>query len=145
VRTYHSDTFDDFGISDWTFHVEDGVGRPSFRLLPALRLLHIPLRPAPNHDLRLWEDSLLGLAEIVSAENEAKVRDSITTLCEQVICRSDLKIPLVQSQILIAQDGVEKDGDEGRLLVLCMVKALWEEERQVAELVQRAVVDGVEF
>jgi hypothetical protein len=139
------DTFDDLGIRDWTFHVEDGVGRPSFRLLPALRLLHIPLKPTPNRDLELWENSLLGLVEIVSAENEAKARDSIIALCKQVIRRGDLKIPLVQSQISIAQGAAEKDGGGGRLQVLCMVKALWEEERQVAELVQNAVVDGVEF
>ncbi|KAG8682719.1 hypothetical protein FRC08_014766, partial [Ceratobasidium sp. 394] len=129
---------------DWTLHVEGGAGRPSFRLFPALRLFHIPTEPSPNRELELWEDTLLGLVEVVSPENESKVRDSMTALCRTIMRRALLNIPLVQSRISAAEGGA-RDGDEGYLQVLRMAKTLWEEEYRVAELVEKSIVDGVQF
>ncbi|KAG9128163.1 hypothetical protein FRC07_003992 [Ceratobasidium sp. 392] len=136
--------FNHSNCRDWTLHVEDGVGRPSFRLLPTLRLFHVSLEPTPNRDLEFWENTLLGLADIVSAENESKVRDSIMALCRQIIGRSVVKVPLVQSKISAGQRRVG-DGDEGYLQVLRMAKSLCEEERLIAELVEKSIVDGVQF
>ncbi|KAF8605173.1 SET domain-containing protein [Ceratobasidium sp. AG-I] len=129
---------------DWTLHVEDGVARPSFRLLPALRLLHINLQlPSGvkvNRDLESWEDSLLGLAETVSSENETKTRQSIITLCSKIVNRAELYIQRVEAQLL--QDGGES---EGWRRVISMVQCLWEEELEVARRVRQAVLNGVEF
>ncbi|KAG8748505.1 hypothetical protein FRC10_003638 [Ceratobasidium sp. 414] len=126
---------------DWTLHAEGGAGRPSFRLFPALRLFHT--EPSPSRDLKLWEDTLLGLVEIVSQENESKVRDSMAMLCKSIMRRDLLNIPLVQSRISIAENS--GDGNEGYLQVLRMAKALWEEEFQIAELVEKSIVDGIQF
>ncbi|KAG8743162.1 hypothetical protein FRC12_015113 [Ceratobasidium sp. 428] len=130
---------------DWTLHVEDGIGRPSFRLLPALRLLHVPsLAPVPNRSLELWENTLLGLVDVVSTENESQVRSSMKTLCKRIIDRSALKISLVQFQISVNGHGAG-DRDKDYLQVLRMAKILWEEEGQVAELVENSIVGGVQF
>ncbi|KAG9103928.1 hypothetical protein FRC06_006873 [Ceratobasidium sp. 370] len=122
---------------DWTLYAEGGIGHPSFRLFPALRLFHISIEPSPGGDLELWENTLLGMIEIVSPENESKVRDSVTMLCRRIMRRDLLNIPLVQSRISIA----ESSGDEGNLQVLRMAKMLWEEEYMIAELVEKSIVD----
>ncbi|CAE6419459.1 unnamed protein product [Rhizoctonia solani] len=86
---------------DWTFHVQDGDARPSYRVIPALRLLHIPLNSQndTNRELQLWEDSLVGLTDDVSKQNESKVRRSVIGLCENIIERSKNKISHVRSQV----------------------------------------------
>lgn len=131
-------------IRDWTLHVEDGTARPSFRLLPALRLLHIDLQlpsgAKVDHELNIWEDSLLGLAEIVSIENETKTRESITTICNEIADRAEVYIQRIELKL-----GEAKSKSEGWLRVLGMVRCLWEEELEVAGRVRQAVLDGVEF
>ncbi|KAG8743124.1 hypothetical protein FRC12_015126 [Ceratobasidium sp. 428] len=130
---------------DWTLHVEDGIGRPSFRLLPVLRLLHVPsLAPMANRDLELWENTLLGLVDIVSTENEFKVRSSMKTLCKYIIDRSVLKVSLVQFQIAVNEHSAG-DRDKNYLQVLRMAKTLWEEEGHIAKLVENSIVDGIQF
>ncbi|CAE6521978.1 unnamed protein product [Rhizoctonia solani] len=128
---------------DWTLHVEAGEARPSYRVIPALRLLHISLGPQndTSRELRFWEDSLLGLAENVSDENESKVRESVTALCERIVRRSTIKVSQIRSQM--ADDKVVKPLEW--LQVLSMIERLWEEERYVAESVRRAILDGIAF
>jgi hypothetical protein len=113
-------------------------------LLPALRLLHIDLQLLPgakvNRELELWEDSILGLAETVSTENEIKTRQSITTLCSKIMDRAEAYIHKIEG--LVARDNSKP---EGWLRVLSMIKCLWEEELEVAGRVRQAVIDGVEF
>ncbi|KEP55132.1 RuBisCO LSMT substrate-binding protein [Rhizoctonia solani 123E] len=128
---------------DWTFHVEDGVGRPSYRVIPALRLFHMSLNyeDDANPGLKLWEDSILGLTENISAENESKVRESIIELCEVIIQRSTTKISQVRSQA--AETEVIRPAEW--LQILSMVERLWEEEHYVAESVRQATLNGIVF
>ncbi|KAG8693472.1 hypothetical protein FRC11_002879, partial [Ceratobasidium sp. 423] len=126
---------------DWTLYVEAGDARPSYRVIPALRLLHISLgsEKGVNRELQFWEDSLLGLTENVSYENESKVRESVTALCERIVRRSTTKISQIRSQM--ANNKVVKP--PGWLQVLSMIERLWEEERYVAESVRQATLDGI--
>ncbi|QRV91093.1 RuBisCO LSMT substrate-binding protein [Ceratobasidium sp. AG-Ba] len=128
---------------DWTLHVEDGVGRPSYRLLPVLRLVHISLGPTSGRELELWENTILGLAEVVSAENEHGARASLIEICERITRESEISTPIVKNKMETAQ-GAEHKG-EGYLHALCMALVLWEEAHRVAEFVKKAVVDGIEF
>ncbi|QRW05180.1 SET domain-containing protein [Ceratobasidium sp. AG-Ba] len=128
---------------DWTLHVEDGVGYPSYRLLPVLRLAHISLGPTSGRELKLWENTILGLAEVVSAENEHGARASLIEICERVTRESEISTPIVKNKMEAARGAEHKD--EGYLHALCMALVLWEEAYQVAELVKKAVVDGIEF
>ncbi|KAF8741349.1 Oxidoreductase family, C-terminal alpha/beta domain, partial [Rhizoctonia solani] len=86
---------------DWTFHVQGGEARPSYRVITALRLLHVSINPEndSNHELQLWEDSIMGLVDNVSEENELKVRQSVIDLCKTVVERSKTKISFIRSQV----------------------------------------------
>lgn len=131
---------------DWSLHVEDGDARPSYRLIPALRLLHATLNSAYSvekrtSELALWEDSIQGAVEVISMENEGKVRESLDVLCRRIIHRSKTKQTQIRTRAV--EDDVAKV--ERWQQVLKMIEQIWEEEQYVAESVQRAVLDGVEF
>ncbi|CAE6449742.1 unnamed protein product [Rhizoctonia solani] len=128
---------------DWTLHTEGGYGRPSYRVIPALRLLHVSLghKNDSDHELKLWEDSILGLTENVSEENESMVQESLITLCEQIIRRSTDKISQIKSRK--ADDEAIRPTEW--LQVLSMIERLWEEEYHVAESVRQATLNGIVF
>ncbi|KAF8761564.1 Oxidoreductase family, C-terminal alpha/beta domain [Rhizoctonia solani] len=117
--------------SDWTFHVQDGEARPSYRVIIALRLLHVSINSEDdsNHELQLWEDSIMGLVDNVSEENELKVRQSVIDLCKTIVERSKTKISYVRSQVADR----EASGPVEWLHVLDMIEQLWEEEYYVAK------------
>ncbi|KAH7344599.1 hypothetical protein B0J17DRAFT_636045 [Rhizoctonia solani] len=128
---------------DWTLHAEGGYGRPSYRVIPALRLLHISIDPEndTNHELKLWEDSILGLTENVSKENESMVRESLITLCERIVRRSTVNISQMRSRMV----NDEAIRPTEWLQVLSMIERLWEEEYEVAESVRQASLNGIVF
>ncbi|KAJ1311048.1 hypothetical protein OPQ81_009553 [Rhizoctonia solani] len=130
---------------DWSLHVnlEDGEARPSYRVIPALRLLHIALdsKGNMNRELRFWEDSILGLTENVSMENESKVRESVIALCERIVRRSIKKISQIKSQMA----GNKSTKPAEWLRVLSTIERLWEEERYVAESVRQSTLNGIVF
>ncbi|CUA73864.1 hypothetical protein RSOLAG22IIIB_01385 [Rhizoctonia solani] len=128
---------------DWTFHVEGGVGRPSYRVIPALRLFHISLNcnGDTSTELKLWEDSVLGLKENISEDNDSKVWESLTALCERIIQRSTIKISQIRSQA--AETKAIRPAEW--LQVLSMIERLWDEERYVSESVRQATLNGTVF
>lgn len=91
--------------------------------------------------MELWEASIQGLTEKVSTENESKIRESIATLCDQIIYRSEAKQLRVQHQMV--ENRVPSV--EGWLEVLTMANLLWEEERHVAQSIKQSVLAGIEF
>ncbi|GAB1518790.1 hypothetical protein RhiTH_001855 [Rhizoctonia solani] len=128
---------------DWTFHVQDGEARPSYRVIIALRLLHVSINSEDdsNHELQLWEDSIMGLVDNVSEENELKVRQSVIDLCKTIVERSKTKISYVRSQVADR----EASGPVEWLHVLDMIEQLWEEEYYVAKSVQQFALTGAAF
>jgi hypothetical protein len=129
--------------SDWTFYVQDGDARPSYRVIPALRLHYISLesKSDTNPELQLWEDSIMGLTDRISEENDSKVRQSVTRLCERIIERSKSRIADIRSQVANTWEIKASEWSQ----VLHMIERLWEEEYYVAEGVRQSTLNGVVF
>ncbi|KAJ7449792.1 hypothetical protein FB451DRAFT_738190 [Mycena latifolia] len=94
---------------DWTL---DGSPAVSYRLITALRLLHVPLG-GPEDDLQRWRDTLTGLRDTVSEANESAWQETVVDVCSTLIQR--------------AQDHRVSNGG-----LLDAVEMLWEEEYHVA-------------
>ncbi|KAJ7452444.1 hypothetical protein B0H11DRAFT_2073446, partial [Mycena galericulata] len=99
---------------DWTL---DGSPAISYRLITALRLLHV------NSDDALWRwrDTLKGLRDTVSDANERAWQKSLDDICSALICR--------------AQERRLRGPARG--WVDAVVEALWEEEYHVAMRVSK--------
>ncbi|KAJ7097944.1 hypothetical protein B0H15DRAFT_823502 [Mycena belliarum] len=91
---------------DWTL---DGSPAVSYRLITALRLLHVPLG---SPDLQRWQDTLIGLRDIVSEANESACEKTVVGVCSTVRQRA-----LDRRRFLLKGDAV---------------RVLWEEEYCVA-------------
>ncbi|KAJ7709925.1 hypothetical protein B0H17DRAFT_244694 [Mycena rosella] len=97
---------------DWTL---DGSPVVSYRLITALRLLHVSLGGADG-DLQRWRDTLTGLRDAVSDVNEGAWQETVADVCSTLIQR--------------AQGRRKHLAPNGWLLDA--VQLLWEEEYHVA-------------
>ncbi|KAJ7172493.1 hypothetical protein C8R46DRAFT_893627 [Mycena filopes] len=93
---------------DWAL---DGSPAVSYRLITALRLLHVSLVDS-NGALRRWQDTLTGLRDVVSEENEKAWKATVLAICTTLIQRADAQ-----------RSNADLVGD---------VRVLWEEEQHVA-------------
>jgi hypothetical protein len=59
----------------------------SYRLITALRLLHVPLGDS-NGALQRWQDTLTGLRDAISDANESAWKETITEICAVLIQRA---------------------------------------------------------
>lgn len=80
---------------DWTIHGEPAPAHPSYRLIPALRLLHVTRLSEEVNDTRVsgsqlkaWEATVAGVRDLVDQENEQDMRATLRSICKQVLDRS---------------------------------------------------------
>ncbi|KAJ7155984.1 hypothetical protein C8R43DRAFT_1125888 [Mycena crocata] len=69
---------------DWSL---DGSPAVSYRLITALRLLHVSLGSSGDI-LQHWRDTLTGLRDVVSDANESAWKESLVAICSSVIQRA---------------------------------------------------------
>lgn len=113
----------------------------SWRVLIALRLLHLSLEPSSTSSTDSYADRLApwylvmnGAEEIISEENEEKVKGSIRTICQT-------------AESLLSEGGKRCDDlagrwstlsvDEDLTVSLKMVKGIWEGELRIVGEVLR--------
>ncbi|KAI0031839.1 hypothetical protein K488DRAFT_71128 [Vararia minispora EC-137] len=128
--------------SDWTLHTAPPPAYPSYRLLSALRLLHVfvvdesPFGAVSTTDLALWRDTVAGLRDAVSESNERDVRRSLRSICDAVSVRAERSL-----DALMKAKADEIGGPSAwSKFAVGNVAVLWKEERAVA----RAVLDSIE-
>lgn len=107
--------------------------------MTALRLAHVHI--SKHGTIDDWRDTLAGTRELVSEENERAVRDTLREICVGLIIRADGAVEALEEVMLRA--GREKEG--WRVWAAGNVKALWAEEKAVAEAVAKSVDSGVDF
>ncbi|KAJ7046763.1 hypothetical protein C8F04DRAFT_1061658 [Mycena alexandri] len=94
---------------DWTL---DGSPAVSYRLITALRLLHVSLVDS-NGALQRWQDTLTGLRDTISEVNEAAWKETVVEVCAALVQRANTRRSSVPGDVSI----------------------LWAEELQVASRV----------
>ncbi|KAF8507343.1 SET domain-containing protein [Hysterangium stoloniferum] len=131
----------------WTLHDTPSPAHPSYRLLPALRLLNLtstvssvlqsddPFSNSP--DLQAWQDTLLGNRDIVSDINEEQTWQQLREICSLAVKRAEEGINKLQ-------ETCQRHTITGwRHYARESVMMLWEEERRVAEAVQESIDNAV--
>jgi hypothetical protein len=107
--------------SEWALDFHNGFGGVSYRTVTALKLYSaLELKEAVD----LWRDTIMGVREVISLENEARWRMTLKSICLNVIERARQKLA----------DGTLR-------LDEIPLRTLWEEEIIVAEAVLRDVVE----
>jgi hypothetical protein len=125
--------------SDFTLHLEPAPAHPSYRLLAALRLLHLPLS-----QVTAWRDVLLGYSPSISAANDEATNASLLKLCDAVVATAREGREKVDQ--VVAQAGEVDEADAGEWAgALDSVRKLWEGQEDIAEGVRESVAEGVEF
>ncbi|KAG8935938.1 hypothetical protein FRC02_005413 [Tulasnella sp. 418] len=144
--------------NDWALYTHPPPAHPSFRVLPALRLLNLPLPsllPSPNdsfvsngdfgtdevvNHLAKWEATILGLESAVSEENNQAVRDSLVRLCQHVLTKSEEGLSRMQT--LNAQ---LSERSPWTSYAACCIETLWQEEGDVSGAVLQSLHNGLEL
>lgn len=131
---------------NWTLHDTPRPAHPSYRLLPALRLLQLspPLSQdtsvdEPTYDspeLKIWHETILGEKDIVSPENEKAVWQQLLGICEVAAKRADGGLDQLQQACL----GRKLLG--WREYAVEAIRTLWLEEKKVATAVMRSIESG---
>ncbi|PVG04438.1 SET domain-containing protein [Serendipita vermifera] len=122
---------------EWILHSEPTPARPSYRLVIALQLLHAAEGQSPF--LIEWEEIASGRREEVSAENTAKVRDTLTSLCNDHL--SEASRWLYKYQRMSSLDRDRSHGDFTSLTFL------WERQKALVESVIETIKNssGLDF
>ncbi|KIY61738.1 SET domain-containing protein [Cylindrobasidium torrendii FP15055 ss-10] len=114
---------------DWTLHAIQHSAYPSFRTLAALRLYHCIDRSDgifEQASVELWKDTLSGVREEISDENEERVRETLLAVCERV-------------QKYAVKGMAAADSISG------IIQSLWEEEAIVARAVRERLLNREPF
>lgn len=117
---------------------------PSYRLITALRLYHIPVTESTelerDHLLQLWRDTFLGRRECVSECNESAWRETLVDICQILVERATTRMTAIDAEIREVVDSeVWGSWMQGN------IKMLWEEELFVAKAVMQSVQNGEQF
>jgi hypothetical protein len=131
---------------DYTFHASPTPAHPSHRLLPALRLLHLPLSTtdiavilsssdlkSPSPPLQRFLHTLSGAVEIVDPSNESAVRKSLMEMCVAICSRADQGIANITRLMETERD---LDGFEEAVEMVCK---LWMVEKIMAGMVKKSI------
>jgi hypothetical protein len=110
----------------------------------ALRLYHLVPENADHSTLLAdeaeilgpWRSVVLGQAFQISDANEAMWRSTIIELCEKLRSRGITALDLV---------GPGDETSSWKAYALHSIRKLWEEEIEVALVVERSIEDGNEF
>lgn len=127
-----------WSYSDFTLHLEPDFGHPSYRLLLALRLLHLPMS-----QVHFWRDVVQGLSPSISDANEESTSDALEELCgvflTQVRDGQRRTDELEESTQVALEDKAEWAS------AVDSVRKLWEGTEDIAIGVKASVQAGVEF
>lgn len=104
---------------------------PSFRLITALRLYHV-VSPASKTKaskdmIRPWKETIRGMREEISKENEALWRKTLVEICEKV------------------EGEAERGMKRAQVGELQNIEQLWMEELWIVREVKQSVEAGVVF
>ena len=131
---------------DWTLSTSPSPAAPSFRLITALRLFvlgsemtRVPTIDEGNVVCQPWRDTLLGISDIISPDNEVKWRIILTAICDLVVAEGTIGLQRTLGTKPDEQSyswaGWMKDN----------VAFLWSEQVAVAKAVLQSLEDGAEF
>ncbi|KAF8514077.1 hypothetical protein JB92DRAFT_2920908 [Gautieria morchelliformis] len=131
---------------NWTLHDTPGPAHPSYRLLPALRLLQLSPQLSPgtssndptydSPELKVWHETILGEKDFVSSDNERTVWQQLLEICEIVAKRSEEGLDRLQ------QACRGKDLDGWRAYAVKAIRILWLEERRVSIALMQSIESG---
>ena len=131
---------------DWTLSTSPNPAAPSFRLITALRLLamgsgmiHLPTVDEEDGVCQPWRNTLLGITDTISPDNEAKWRITLATICNLVV--------VVGTAGLQCALGSRFDEQNHSWLgwMRNNIALLWSEQIVVARAVLQSLEDGIEF
>ncbi|KAG8987919.1 hypothetical protein FRB95_010755 [Tulasnella sp. JGI-2019a] len=140
---------------DWTLHSSPTPAHPSYRILPALRLLHLS-QPTPDEEavlgswtdaasnLNAWEMMVLGRQQTVSHQNELSVSGTMRVVCERVMARGEHglnELYELEQSILTLTPEASGDTDWFSSTIRCAT-ILWKEEYEVANAVLESIERG---
>lgn len=109
---------------------------PSYRLLPPLRLLH--LRLSDKSQLKRFEATIYGYEEIISPENDMKMRETLAGICEKLMSRADTGLRALDDfagDTDLKLDTLSFDLSQS----LQFIRWLWEEELDVANRLRQHI------
>jgi len=131
---------------DWTLHYAPEPAHPSWRLVVTLRLYHIvPLSAkhiplTPDGVLRPWRDTLLGMQDLVSEENEYNWRHTLLSkICLPVVDRATAQIQIMRTRT------PQRTHNDTLSWMHNTIMMLWEEERRVGSAVAESIQAGKQF
>ena len=117
---------------------------PDYRLVCTLRLyatLPLEAQNAPAEaTLEEWRQTVYGMQETISSENEERWRQTLLDLCQSIEERARSKV--LEMKNLASSDA---DGPSWLRYAEACIANLWEEERLVSHAVAKSVRDGVDF
>lgn len=118
---------------DWTLQASPQPASASWRVLVALRLLHLP-----SSSLNAWYDVINGETDTISPLNESLVEGSIRALCARL--GREMEEGARRCRVVQGEWGEEVDGEVRASLG--MLRGVWEDEEWIVKQVARNV--GVE-
>ena len=86
-----------------------------------------------------WKDTLLGITETISPDNEAKWRITLVTICNLVVEEGTVSLQRIPDSRSDEQDHPWSGWVTGNIELLCL------EQIVVARAVLRSLEDGTEF
>ncbi|KII88547.1 hypothetical protein PLICRDRAFT_41720 [Plicaturopsis crispa FD-325 SS-3] len=132
TKSWIEETLRDEGYwGDWTMHTSPAPAHPSFRLVAALRLLHID----PSAELDDWRDTLMGRRDTVSDANEEAWRRTLVDICDRITERAQRR-PTISRRT---------DAPPWFDWACNNIRLLWDEEVIVASAVTQSIRDGEQF
>lgn len=120
---------------------------PSYRLVTALRLLHINIANAGVEresmiELQAWRGVTHGRRDVISRENEAAWRATLVGICEGVARRAEGALKELANMVRgETRQGHCKWDD----WMMDNMRLLWVEEQEVARAVIESIERGEEF
>ncbi|GAA6029365.1 hypothetical protein JCM8097_003639 [Rhodosporidiobolus ruineniae] len=124
-------------FGDWTLQATPEPPSASWRVLVALRLLHLRLPSSlvlSADSLAPWFNVLSGAIETISTANEAKVTATLKVLCQAVA--EEAKSGRERCAEVRRRWEREEEKDEELKASLGMVETVWEEEERIAKAVE---------
>ena len=131
---------------DWTLSTSPNPAAPSFRLITALRLfamgsamIHPPTADEEDDVCQPWRDTLLGIADTISPDNEAKWRLTLATICNLVVEEGTTGLQHILGS------GFDEQNHSWSGWMRDNITLLWWEQIVVARAVLQSLEDGIEF
>ncbi|KAG8756245.1 hypothetical protein FRC14_003260 [Serendipita sp. 396] len=115
---------------DWTLHADPTPAHPSYRLIPALRLLHVSLQD--QSALQRWEATVNGELDEISPQNSERMRNTLKELC--------LELQEEAAAHLSPLDALIEEG-----FSMASIQQLWLEQHDICTAIVQNISDGIEL